>query len=130
MRAYSVTTKCRPGRKARHLGLALALCVCALAIPVSASASPVDAPAASQQSSPSSADYSSLDDEPTFVTDSPAATGDGFDWSSAAVGAGAVLAVLALGGAALLTVRGHTATSPATSASSRRGDRGEAGDGR
>jgi len=129
MRAYSVTTKCRPGRKARHLGLALALCVCALAIPVSASASPVDAPAASELSSPNASGYSSLDDEPTFVTDSPAATGDGFDWSSAAVGAGTVLALLALGGAALLTVRMPTAISPASSTSSRRGDRGDARDG-
>ena len=63
------------------------------------------APPASEQSSPSGSGDSSLNGEPTFVSDPPATTGDGFDWSSAAVGAGAVLALLALGGAALLTAR-------------------------
>jgi hypothetical protein len=62
-------------------------------------------PPASEQRSPSGSGDSSLNGEPTFVSDSPAATGDGFDWPSAAVGAGAVLALLALGGAALLTAR-------------------------
>jgi hypothetical protein len=60
---------------------------------------------ASEQGSPSGGGDSSLNGEPTFVSDSPAATGDGFDWRSAAVGAGAVLALLALGAAALLTAR-------------------------
>ena len=55
--------------------------------------------------SPSGPGDSSLNGEPTFVSDPPAATGDGFDWWSAAVGAGAVLALLALGGASLLTAR-------------------------
>ena len=63
------------------------------------------APPASEPSSPSGPGDSSLNGEPTFVSDSPAATGDGFDWPSAAVGAGAVLALMALGGAALLTAR-------------------------
>jgi hypothetical protein len=63
------------------------------------------APPASEQGSPSGPGDSSLNGEPTFVSDSPAATGDGFDWPSAAVGAGAVLALMALGGAALLTAR-------------------------
>ena len=35
-------------------------------------------------------------------------SGDGFDWASALVGAGAALALAALGGAALLTVRRRT----------------------
>jgi hypothetical protein len=43
--------------------------------------------------------------EPTLVTGSPAGTSDGFDWVSALVGAGAAMALAALGGAALLTVR-------------------------
>ena len=43
------------------------------------------APSASEQSSPSGPGDSSLNGEPTFVSDSPAATGDGFDWPSAAV---------------------------------------------
>ena len=34
---------------------------------------------------------------------------DGFDWASAAIGAGAVMAMVALGGAAFLTVRRRTA---------------------
>jgi hypothetical protein len=129
MSAHSVTTRCRPGHNARHLGLALALGICALAIPVSASASPVNAPAANEQSSPNGSDDLSLDGEPRFFSDSPATTGDGFDWSSAAVGAGAVLAFLALGGAALLTVRGRATRPPTTSASSRRDARGDVGDG-
>jgi hypothetical protein len=128
MRAHAITTKCRLRRKAGHLVLVLALG--ALAIPVSGSASPVNVPAANEQSSPSGSDDLSLDGEPTFVSDSPAATGDGFDWSSAAVGAGAVLALLALGGAALLTVRMRKAMSPTSSAGSRRGAPGDAGDGR
>ena len=39
---------------------------------------------------------------------------DGFDWSSAAVGAGAAMAALALGGAAFLTARRRTTVSPAS----------------
>jgi hypothetical protein len=38
---------------------------------------------------------------------------DGFDWSSAVVGAGAAMALLALGGAAFLTARRRTTVSPA-----------------
>ena len=44
-------------------------------------------------------------------------TGDGFDWVSALVGAGAALALAALGSAALLTFRRRTAVSPSPSAS-------------
>jgi hypothetical protein len=62
-------------------------------------------PPAGEQGPPSGSGDSSLNGQPTFVSDSPPATADGFDWSSAAVGAGAVLALLALGGAALLTAR-------------------------
>jgi hypothetical protein len=50
------------------------------------------------------------------VTGSPATSGEGFDWPSAAVGAGAAMALVALGGAALLTVRRRTTVSPSGSA--------------
>jgi hypothetical protein len=51
-------------------------------------------------------------DEPAVVSGSPS-TDAGFDWSSAAVGAGAAIALLALGGTAFLTARRHTTVSPA-----------------
>jgi hypothetical protein len=50
--------------------------------------------------------------EPTVASGSPAKTADGLDWGSAAVGAGAVMAVVAFGGAGFLTVRRRTAVSP------------------
>lgn len=64
--------------------------------------------------------YSSLNaitgptDEPTFVSGPPPDTADGFDWASAGIGAGAAMALVALGGAALLTVRRRTAVSTAS----------------
>jgi hypothetical protein len=45
----------------------------------------------------------------------PASSGEGFDWPSAAIGAGAAMALVALGGAALLTLRRRTTVSPASS---------------
>jgi len=84
-------------------------------------------PPASEPSSPSgspngSSGYSSLNavsgpsaEEPTFASGSPS-TGDQFDWGDAALGAGAALALVSLGGAALLTVRRRTAISPSGSA--------------
>ena len=123
MRAPTITTNSRPGRRARYVVLALALGVSALAISVSASASRADTPVHDSGDS-------ALNGQPPVVSDSPPTTGDGFDWSSAAVGAGAVLALLALGGAALLTVRSRTAMSPPISARSRRGASGDAEDGR
>jgi hypothetical protein len=67
--------------------------------------------------------YSSLNaiagpstDQPTFASGSPAA-GDQFDWSDAALGAGAALALVAFGSVALLTVRRRTAISPSASTS-------------
>jgi hypothetical protein len=53
-------------------------------------------------------------DEPAFVSSSPS-TGDQFDWADAALGAGAALALVALGGIALLTLRRRTAISPSVS---------------
>ena len=55
--------------------------------------------------------------EPTLVSGSPSSPGDGFDWGSALVGAGAAMAFAALGGAALLTVRRRHPVSPTASAS-------------
>ena len=56
--------------------------------------------------------------EPTSVAGSPTSTSDGFDWTSAAVGAGASMALVALVGVALLTVRTRrSATYPSASAS-------------
>ena len=52
-------------------------------------------------------------DAPAVVSSS--STDDGFDWSSAAVGAGAAAALLALGGTAFLTARRRTTISPASS---------------
>jgi hypothetical protein len=51
--------------------------------------------------------------QPAFVSGSPPA-GDQFDWGDAALGAGGALALVAFGGAALLTVRRRTAMSPST----------------
>ena len=50
--------------------------------------------------------------EPTVLAGSPADPAEGFDWASAGVGAGAAMALLALGGAAFLTVRRRTEVSP------------------
>ena len=73
-------------------------------------------PAAAQDVS---SGYSSLNSitgppssEPTPVAGSPASTDDGFDWLSAAIGAAAAMALVALGGAAFLTVRKRTAVAP------------------
>ena len=56
-------------------------------------------------------DYSSINaiegaasTEFTPVSSGPTGTGDGFDWLSAGVGAGAVLALVALSGAAFMTL--------------------------
>jgi hypothetical protein len=59
--------------------------------------------------------YSSLNPIAPADVSSPASTDDGFDWSSAVVGAGVATAFLGLGGAALLTARRRTTVSPASS---------------
>jgi hypothetical protein len=51
--------------------------------------------------------------EPLDVIGPTASQPDGFDWGSAAVGAGAAMALVALGGATLLALRRRTAASPA-----------------
>ena len=72
---------------------------------------------------PGNPGYSSLNatvppptDEPAVASSSPS-TGDGFDWSSALVGAGSAMALVALGGAAFLTVRRQREVSPSASTS-------------
>lgn len=131
MRAHTITTMTRHRRNARRRVIALVLGVCALAIPASASAAPQSA--ASQV--PHGANYSSVgaippqkseptvvvlrrdgsQAEPTVVSDSPSYPGDGFDWGDAAVGAGAAMALVALGGAVLFTVRRRPAGLPSAS---------------
>ena len=68
--------------------------------------------------------YSSLNaitgppaDTTTFVSSSPSSADDGFDWVSALMGAGAALALAALAGAALLTVRRRNTGMPSPSTS-------------
>jgi hypothetical protein len=111
----------------------ISVLVCAFAIPASASADPMssdysraDAIAAGLEESSQStsgSDYSSVNaitgpspNQPTFASGSPSAN-DGFQWGAAALGAGAALALVAFGGAVLLTVRRRTAISPSASAS-------------
>ena len=55
-----------------------------------------------------------LSSEPTLVSGSPGNEDDGFDWLSAAIGSAAAIALVALGGAAFLTLRRRTAVSTAS----------------
>jgi hypothetical protein len=56
--------------------------------------------------------------EPTLVSSSPGNPDDGFNWLSAAIGSAAAIALVALGGAAFLTVRRRTAVSPSPASTS------------
>jgi hypothetical protein len=144
MSAHTTIISQRRRKARRRLALALGLGICALAIPASASADPsasgysrADAIAAGLEESSQPVggsggspyggglDYATPNaslgsdglGQATPVAGSPAGADDGFDWPSAAVGAGAAMALIALGGAALLTVRRRTAISPSASAS-------------
>jgi hypothetical protein len=144
MRAHTTSISRRRRKARRRRALALALGICALAVPASASADPsssgysrADAIAQGLEESHQSTSgsggspYSGGPDYATPnailgsdglgelapVTGSPASAGEGFDWASAAVGAGAAMALIALCGAVLLTVRRRTAISPSASAS-------------
>lgn len=133
MRAHTVTTMFRRQRSARRAA-AIVLAACSLAIPASAAAYtyPGSSTSGSEQSSqpagelqsahqvdPGNPAYSSLAAtapsarEPDVVSSSSA--DDGFDWSSAVIGAGVAMAVFALGGAAFLTARRRITVSPASS---------------
>ena len=142
MRAHTINILLRPSRSTWSRVLVLLVGVCALAIPMSVSADPLGKdgsplntldPRPSERHSPNDAGYSPYGGpdyatpnailggdgvvEDTPVAGLPANPADGFDWPSAAVGAGAVAALTALAGAALLTFRRRTAASPSASAS-------------
>jgi hypothetical protein len=137
------TNTVRPRRAARHPWLAVAVGILFLALPTSAGAyyyasgsETSAAPAAKQESNDSglvAPDHTALNNSlaplsgsqkpggagnppTTIVYDSPSA-GDGFDWADAALGAGLTMALITIGGAALITVRRRTAASPAASTS-------------
>jgi hypothetical protein len=82
---------------------------------LNATAPPVSEPSTESGYSSLNSISGSPSETPTLVSGSPASTGDGFDWGDAALGAGAVMALVAFGGAALLTVRRRTAMSPSAS---------------
>jgi hypothetical protein len=63
-------------------------------------------------------DIGVLASDTTLASGSPADKDDGFDWLSAAIGGAAAMALVALGGAAFLTVRRRTAVSPSTASTS------------
>jgi len=124
MKAQTITTINR--RRARRRLIALVLAVGALVIPVSANAVPIDSgpysPSDPITGGSSDSGYVSPNailgpatGEPTFVSESPETTGDGFDSASAALGAGAAIALVALGGAVLFTVRRRPGVSPSAS---------------
>jgi len=132
MRANTTISARRRRNARRRRALALGLGICALALPAGAAADPAggdysraDAIAQGlEESSQSTGDsgYSSINSitgpstgEPTAVTGSPSGPADGFDWPSALVGAGAALALAALGTAGLLTFRRRTTISPSAS---------------
>lgn len=129
----------RPRASTRYGLMALVAAICALAIPASASASYGSASDSAPTPSggppdgvPNNAglvapDHSALNESlapisgsgpggieqpPTTPVSSPPATGDQFDWADAALGAGITMAMVAIGGAALLTLRRRTAVSP------------------
>jgi hypothetical protein len=142
MRAHTITTMSRRRRRARRRAIALVLAVCALAIPASASGySSVNAiTGGSEQSSQpgGSSDHSSPTvikgghdvtpgyasasaitgaETPTVASGSPSGAEQWFDLPSALVGAGSAMALVALGGAAFLTVRRQSEVSPSASTS-------------
>jgi hypothetical protein len=136
MRANTITNT-RPKPKAWRPILALVLAVCALAIPGSASAVPIDSDSYSsvdaitggsdQSSQPTiarpnegivSPDHLHYAGPPLSDTSQPVASSDGFDWLSAAIGAGTAMALVTLGGALFLTVRRRTAVSPSAASMS------------
>ena len=76
------------------------------------------APGGSQSAPRVDPTYSSLNattgaDQPTVASTTPSSAPDGFDWGDAALGAGAAMALLALGGAVFLTVRRPKPVQPA-----------------
>jgi hypothetical protein len=124
MRAYTIT-KTRRARSKAWLGvLALALAVGSLAAPATAGAEPAGSmltpgtPGGYSGAPMQKGDIGVPVSDTTLASGSPADTDDGFDWLSAAIGAAATTALVALGGAAFLTVRRRTAVSPSPASTS------------
>ena len=114
MTAHTITTINRHRRRARRRLIALALSVCALAIPATADAQPIDWPGPWVY--PTTTGASDSAGSAGLVSNVRATTGGGFDSASAALGAGAAIAVVALGGAVLFIVRRRPTVSPSASA--------------
>jgi hypothetical protein len=124
MRAYTIT-KTRRARSKAWLGvLALALAVGSLAAPATAGAEPAGSmltpgtPGGYSGAPMQKGDIGVPASDTTLASGSPADTDAGFDWLSAAIGAAAATALVALGGAAFLTVRRRTAVSPSPGSTS------------
>jgi hypothetical protein len=142
MRAHTITIMSRRRRRARRRAIALVLAVCSLAIPASAGAysSPNAITGGSEQSSQptggsdqsypnaiqgghdvtpgyASANAIAGAETPTVASGSPSGDNQWFDLPSALVGAGSAMALVALGGAALLTARRQREVSPSASTS-------------
>jgi hypothetical protein len=148
MRAHNITTISPPRRSARRvLALAIGICALAVptsaaADPIDLNDAPYASPDALVGPPSGESSDSSLSGEAAavaaghahrtpgelaqrtgpgelgLVSSSPASTSDGFDWGSAAMGAGAAMALVALGGAGFLTVRRRTAVSPSAASMS------------
>jgi hypothetical protein len=87
-----------------------------------ASLNAVAGPSPNESTIASDSGYSSVNavtgpspSEPTLVSSPPSGADDGFDWASAAIGAGAILGMLSLAGAVLLSTR-RRPVSPSTAA--------------
>jgi hypothetical protein len=81
----------------------------------SASSQPVGSPKVDPGYSTLNAITGTPSSEPTLVA---ANSDDGFDWLSAAIGAASAMALVALGGAAFLSVRRRAAVSPSPASTS------------
>jgi hypothetical protein len=129
----NTTTQTSTGARRSRL-IALVVGICILAIPASASAfyGPAAGNSESADGVPANAglvapDHTALDDslapatgsngqrgvdtpQVTPISSAPASA-DAFDWADAALGAGAVMALVAIGGTAMLTLRRRTTVS-------------------
>jgi hypothetical protein len=127
MRA-NTNTRTRRGPNAWHHSFAVVLALGCLAIPATAQGESLPSPDTYLQQQGSGIDGSSSAGalptpdtylgqqgksiEPVVASGSPTSSDDGFDWASAVIGAGAAMAIVALGSAVFLTVRRRTAVSP------------------
>jgi hypothetical protein len=100
------------GRTPTEIGQAVGESSESTAIPATSQAGPT------QQFGPGYSSSSAItgppSSEPTLVSGSPGNPDDGFDWLSAAIGSAAAMALVALGSAAVLTIRRRTTVSPAS----------------